>query len=265
MAGNIINAVLLVGAIGLIFGCILAFASIVFAVKTDEREEAILAELPGANCGGCGYAGCSAYAAAVVNDAAPVNACSVGKDALAKKIARIMGVQAVATEEKVAKVMCMGNCENAEDKYQYQGIEDCVAAAKLAGGAKSCPNGCLGLGSCVAVCPFGAISVVNGVAIIDEEKCTACGKCINKCPKKVISFEPKKNNYWVACVNEEKGALANKYCKTACIGCKMCEKACMVNAIKVLDNCAKVDYSLCINCGECAAKCPKKVIVTRGA
>ena len=258
----ILYPVLIVGAIGLIFGCLLALASVVFNVETDEREEMIISALPGANCGACGYAGCSAYAAAIVNDGAPINSCPVGKAKVSMKIAEIMGVETGEVEEKTAKVMCMGSCDVAIDKYEYHGISDCAAAAKLAGGAKSCPNGCLGLGNCVAVCKFGAISVVNGVAVVNEEKCTACGMCINKCPKHIIKFVPKKNKVWVPCSNNEKGVQTKQYCSVGCIGCKMCEKVCPVSAITVTDNFASIDYSLCINCGECALKCPKKVIHT---
>lgn len=259
----ILYPVLTVGAIGLIFGCLLAFAAIVFEVKKDEREEKILSELPGANCGACGFAGCSAYAAAVVNDGAPVNSCSVGKDAVAKKIADIMGVSAAKTEPRVAKVMCAGNCDVAQEKYEYHGISDCAAAAKLGGGAKSCPDGCLGLGSCVSVCAFGAITIENGVAVIDENKCTSCGMCINKCPKHIIKFVPKNSSVWALCSNKEKGVLTKEYCSVGCIGCKICEKSCPNEAIKVTDNVAAIDYFLCKNCGICAEKCPKKVILKK--
>lgn len=257
----IITAVAVVGITGLIFGLLLSFASVIFAVKTDDREELILSELPGANCGACGYAGCSAYAAAIVSEGAPVNSCSVGKDPVAKKIAKIMGVEAKAVEPKTARVMCSGNCSVATDKYEYHGINTCSAAVKLAGGAKECPNGCLGLGSCVSVCPFGAIEIVEGIAVIDDEKCQACGKCIAKCPKGIIKFVPKKNKYSVLCSNREKGAAKiNKYCKAGCVACRMCEKVCPAGAIKVTDNFAEIDYGLCTGCGECAEKCPKKVI-----
>lgn len=256
----ILYPVLIVGIIGLLFGLLLAFASIIFEVKADEREEKILEELPGANCGACGYAGCSAYASAILNDNAPVNACSVGKNRVANKIADIMGVKAEAVEEKSARVMCIGNCDVSKYKYEYHGISDCFAAMKLAGGAKTCPNGCLGLGNCVSVCNFGAISIVNGVAVIDEEKCTACGMCINKCPKRIIKFVPKKNKVWVPCSNNEKGINTKEYCSVGCIGCKMCEKVCPTSAISVTQNFATIDYQKCINCGECAQKCPKKII-----
>jgi len=261
---NIILAVVIVGVIGLIFGLLLSFASVIFKVEADEREEKILSVLPGANCGACGFAGCSAYASAIVSEGADINLCSVGKAPVANSIAQIMGIEAKLVEEKVAKVMCGGNCELAIDKYVYSGPKNCKAASRLGNGAKSCPNGCLGLGSCVNVCKFDAISIINGIAVIDEEKCTACGMCIKECPKRIIDFVPKKNKYYVECKNTEKGALANKYCAVSCIGCKKCEKECPNEAIKVENNYAKIDYSLCDSCGTCADVCPKHIIKIRG-
>lgn len=263
--GSIISAVLVVGGIGLIFGCLLAFASIVFEVKQDKRIEQIQSVLPGANCGACGFAGCSAYAASIVQDKTPVNMCSVGKAPVANAIGIIMGVDAGEVTEKVAKVMCGGNCSSAVMKYEYMGIQDCAAEAKLSGGAKQCPYGCLGLGSCAKVCPFGAISIVAGIAVVDPEKCQACGKCLKTCPKGIIHFVPKENREWVLCSNKDKGAVANKYCSVSCIGCKMCEKVCPSDAIHVVDNLARIDYDKCISCGACAAKCPRKAIVVEGA
>lgn len=260
---NIIYAVAIVGIIGLIFGLLLSFASVIFKVETDEREGKIVEVLPGANCGGCGFAGCSAYAAAVVSGNAPVNACSVGKDAVAAKIAEIMGVKAEKSEPMCARVMCAGDCDKAPDKYIYTGNEDCRSAVRLAGGAKACPNGCLGLGSCVKVCKFGAISVTDGIASVDEEKCTACGACVKTCPKHIIELIPQKSKYYVQCKNTEKGALTNKHCKVGCIGCRKCEKACPVGAVAVNDNLAKIDCSKCIGCGACAAECPRKIITLR--
>ncbi len=257
---EIISAVLVVGITGLIFGCILAIASVIFAVKKDERIDKIAEVLPGANCGACGMAGCSAYAAAIVESGAAINLCSVGKAAVAEKIAGIMGTEAGEVEEKVAKVLCQGTCENATDKYIYEGVADCRAAQRLAGGAKECAYGCLGLGTCVKACMFDAIKIENGIAVVDEEKCTGCGKCREACPKNVIELVPKSAKAVVLCKNKDKGAAVNKYCKTGCIACRICEKNCEFGAITVNDNCATIDYEKCTGCGVCAEKCPKKVI-----
>ncbi len=261
---EILTAAAVVGGLGLLFGLLLSFASVVFAVKKDERIEKITETLPGANCGACGFAGCAAYAEAVVKDGAPVNCCSVGKAPVAEKIGEIMGVDAGDVVEVTARVMCGGVLGKANKKYEYMGISDCVAASKLSGGAKECPYGCLGLGTCVSHCKFGAISVVDGVAIVDEDKCEACGMCLKSCPKGIIEFVPKTNKEWVLCKNHDRGALANKYCKVSCIGCKMCERICPTGAVTVTDNLAHIDYDKCVGCGQCAAKCPRKIIVIKG-
>lgn len=258
--GNIMAAVCVVGGVGLLFGLLLAFAAHIFAVKKDEREEKVLSVLPGANCGSCGYAGCSAYADAVVNGGAPVNGCTVGKAAVAKQIADIMGVQAGEVRECVARVMCSGNYASVVYKFEYRGIEDCIAAAKFAGGAKKCESGCLGLGHCATVCSFGAISVKDGVAVVDEDICQGCGKCVKSCPKNLIKLVPKDARHWVLCSSPEMGKFVNQFCKKGCIGCKLCEKACAFDAVHVVDNHAVIDYDKCKNCGACSRKCPRGVI-----
>lgn len=260
---NMIAAVCVVGGVGLLFGLLLAFAAHIFAVKKDERAEKILSVLPGANCGSCGYAGCGAYAEAVVSGEAPVNACTVGKSAVAEKIADIMGVEAGEVQECTARVMCGGDCASAVYKFEYNGIMDCAAAAKFAGGAKKCESGCLGLGHCAAVCPFGAIRIQNGVAVVDDTLCQACGKCIKACPKNLIKLVPKETRHWVLCSNPETGKEVNQSCKKGCIACKLCEKACAFDAIHVVDNHAVIDYDKCKNCGACAKKCPRGVIYAK--
>lgn len=257
---DIISAVLVVGGIGLIFGCLLAYASMVFYVYRDGRIDKLEEILPGANCGACGFAGCSAYAAAVAEGKASVNGCVVGKSAVAQSAASIMGVDAEEEAEFVAHVMCSGSADAARYKFEYMGARDCIAMSKIAGGRKSCPSGCLGMGSCVQVCKFGAISVENGVASVDPEKCTACGMCVKKCPKQIIALVPKDARVFVNCSSVEKGPDATKSCKASCIGCRLCEKNCEHGAIHVEENHAIIDYSKCTACGRCAEKCPKKVI-----
>ena len=260
---SILYPALAVGAIALLLGAILAFASIVFKVETDEREEQIAEILPGANCGGCGYAGCSAFAKAIVQDGAEITKCNLMTDDKLEAIASIMGVKAGKKVKKVARVSCKGTCEVAKDKYEYYGLSDCVTASQLGGGAKACAYGCLGLGSCAEKCPFGAISIVDGVAVVDEEKCVGCGACANICPKGLIKIAEVKPSAFVSCASLDKGAVVKNVCEAGCIGCKICEKKCEFDAICVENNLAKVDSDKCTACGICAEACPKKIIEIR--
>ena len=258
---GIISATVTVGAIGLIFGLLLAFAAVIFKVNADERIGKIEEVLPGANCGGCGFAGCSAYAKAVVEDNAPVNGCSVGGAAVAEKIGSIMGKTADVGEPKVARVLCGGTIDNASTKYDYYGVQDCNAANKLGGGQKECEFGCLGFGTCTKACQFDAIHIIDGVARVDEDKCTACGMCVAACPKKIIELMPKNKKVAVLCKNTKIGKEVMNSCKVGCLGCKLCEKNCAFEAVKVEDNLARIDYEKCKACGLCVQKCPKNVIV----
>ena len=263
---TVIIAVVVLGVLGAVFGLILAFAAKVFAVEKDPREEAIAGCLPGANCGGCGFPGCSGYAAAVVKGEAPVNACAAGGAAVAAQIAEIMGVSAGDSVRKVAQVHCTG-CGQNHTQYQYVGLDDCQAAARLPGGGPlSCSFGCLGMGSCEKVCPFDAIHVVDGVAKVDEDKCKACNKCVDACPRHIIALEPykTKRHVTVPCSSKDKGGEVRKICDNGCIGCSLCVKACPKEAIAVTDNLARIDYEKCIGCGLCAQKCPRKLITVDG-
>ena len=263
---TVIAAVVVLGVLGAIFGLILAYASKAFAVEKDPREEAISACLPGANCGGCGYPGCSGYAAAVVAGKAATNCCAAGGDAVAVQIAEIMGVKAEASAMMIAQVQCTGGCRGHE-QYEYVGIHDCAAAARLPGGGPAgCSFGCLGFGTCEAVCPFDAIHVVDGVAKVDEEKCKACKKCVDACPRHIILLAPYKTKRHVAitCSSKDKGADVRKVCDNGCIGCGLCAKACPKEAITVDKNLAVIDYDKCVGCGLCAQKCPRKLITVDG-
>ena len=258
---DIIYPMLSMGALGLVLGALLAIASKIFAVEKDEVAEAITEVLPGANCGSCGFAGCSAYANAISKDGAKINACSPGGQNVADAIAGILGVESAQVEEKIAVVRCSGTHDVAKDKFEYTGIKDCGAVASLQGaGQKSCDYGCLGFGSCVKVCCRGAISIVDGIAVIDIDKCGGCGECVAVCPKHLIDLVPRKTKYVVKCQSCDKGAQMKEKCSVGCIGCKICEKNCEAGAITIENNHAVIDYSKCTGCGICAQKCPKKII-----
>lgn len=250
----------IMAALGAFFGIMLAVASRVFAVKVDERVSAVRDALPGANCGGCGYSGCDALATAIVEGKAPCNACPVGGNAAAEEIAAVMGVTVQQQVRMRAQVLCMGSDLYAAKKYIYQGVQDCISASRLAGGDKLCADGCLGLGSCVAACKFEALSIRNGVAVVDPERCSGCSACVETCPKKLIRLIPYDTPYVVACMSHEKGAAVMRQCKIGCIGCSLCQKACEVGAVSVQENLAVIDLAKCAGCGKCAEKCPRHII-----
>lgn len=257
---KILLPVLIFIGLGLLMGALLALASKLFAVKKDEKAEAIKECLPGANCGGCGYSGCDAYAAAVSAGDAPVNKCSVGGTEAASKIAQIMGVDAGAQVRMRAQVMCSGTGEYAKKKYIYEGIDDCVAASKIGGGDKMCKNGCIGLGTCVRACPFDAIVVENGVAAVDYSKCKGCGICVSACPKGIIKLIPFDAKHWVGCMSVDDGKNTRKVCDVGCISCKICQKNCPAGAINVDNFVASIDYDKCTGCDICTDKCPRHII-----
>lgn len=260
---EILIPALIFAALGAAIGILLAVASKAFAVPVNEKAEHITELLPGANCGGCGYSGCAALAEAIAEGKAKPNACAVGGDAVAKEIAKYMGVESEKLERMHAQVKCNG-CEGvAKHKFVYEGVHDCKAAMQLGGGSKTCPNGCLGLGTCEAKCPFGAIKVVNRIAKVDKEKCRACGLCVASCPKNIIRLVPYDAKYSVNCVSTEKPIVKKNYCDTSCIGCKLCEKNCAQGAITVTNFVASIDYSKCVSCGVCVGKCPRKIIVLK--
>lgn len=258
----IITAAAIVACVGIFVGLFLGVAGIFFKVEVDEKEEAVLAALPGNNCGGCGYAGCSGLAAAIAKGEAAVNACPVGGEAVGAQIAAIMGVAAEKTEKMVAYVHCNGDCDKAKVDYEYSGIKDCRMLQFVPGGGpKSCNSGCLGYGSCVKACPFDAIKVVKGIAVVDKDRCKACGKCMEVCPKHLISLIPYSAKQVVACSSTDKGPVTTKACQVGCVGCGICVKNCSNDAVKVEDFHAIIDHEKCTGCGVCAEKCPKKIIV----
>lgn len=259
---EIIIAALIVGAIGLVIGILLSVASERFAITVDEKEIQIREELPGNNCGGCGYPGCDGLAKAIVSGEAKVNQCPIGGKSVADAIALIMGVESEEIIKMTAFVKCGGTCENATIQYLYHGVKDCNNAAIVPGGGdKQCSHGCMGYGSCVKVCDYHAISIINGVAVVNPSLCQACGKCINTCPNKVITMIPLQKQAFVRCNSKDPAIRARKNCSVSCIGCGLCARNCPNNAIIIENSLARVDYSKCTNCGICKEKCPRKCII----
>lgn len=258
---GILIATAIVGGVGLFIGIFLGVAGIQFKVEVDEREEAVLSALPGNNCGGCGFPGCSGLAAAIAKGEAAVNACPVGGEPVGAKIAEIMGVEASDQVRMMAFVKCQGDCEKTKVDYEYSGVSDCNMLSFVPnGGPKTCNYGCLGFGSCVKACPFNAIHVENGVAIVDKEACKACGKCVVACPKQLIELIPYSSEYVVACSSKDKGPAVMKGCSVGCIGCGICAKNCPNESVHIENFLSKIDQDTCEHCGACMEKCPKKSI-----
>ena len=257
----VLTAVGVLVVIGLVCALILVAAAKFFAVKVDEREQKIRSCLPGANCGACGYTGCDGYAKALAeNPEIKANLCVPGGADTAKALGEIMGVEVEALAKQVAYVHCNGKCENTEKKHIYKGIETCAAAKMFYGGEGACVYGCLGCGDCAKVCTNNAICIVDGVAYVDPNKCTGCGACTKACPNHVIKLVPADAGSIVRCNNKDKGAVARKNCKSACLGCKKCEMNCPTGAVTVTDNLASIDYTKCVRCIACAELCPTHAI-----
>lgn len=256
---NILIALGVLSGLGLLFGAVLAIANKVFYVETDPRLEPLVEALPGANCGGCGYSGCGAYAQAVLDGTAPVGLCSSGGDDCAEKMAAIMGVEAKKVGRQVAFVRCSGT--TAKIKGHYEGPHDCAAATKVGGrGPLTCKFGCLGFGSCTKVCPCNAIKVIEGVAKVDPDLCIGCMACATVCPRNLIVPVRFGFHIKVACASNARGSVTLRGCEIGCIGCTKCQKACPKGAIKVENNLASIDYDLCDDCGLCVEVCPRHLI-----
>lgn len=257
---EILLPVIIVSIIGLVAGVGLSLASKFMAVPVDETQEKIERALPGANCGACGYSGCSGYAAAIAAGEAEPNKCAPGGAVAAEAIAEILGVD-VTTEQRVAFIACKGDRELAKVKYSYTGLERCSAAALIHAGPLECRFGCVGFGDCAAACPFGALTLEDGKPVVCEDICNGCGSCVAACPKGLISLISKDHKLTVKCSNKAKGVSVVKCCDASCIACRLCEKQCEQVAIKVLDNLAVIDYNLCNGCGKCKTVCKRGVIV----
>lgn len=253
---------LIIAGIAGVLAFLLAFLGKFFAVKTDERIDKVAERLAGANCGGCGYAGCKAFAEALVKGEAEINKCNPTGIEDKREIARILGVEVQESEPTVAVVHCMGG-DDCNTKFRYEGYYSCESEELFAGGNKACPYGCLGLGTCSRTCPYHAVSVVGGVSSINGDKCRSCGACIAKCPKRIIDRIPARATVYIGCSSACKGKEVMGACKKGCIACGKCARTCKEGAIELIDNLPHIDYSKCVGCNECAAACPRKCIVVR--
>lgn len=264
---NIVMAVVIVAVLGAVFGFALSWAEKKLAVKKNEKEVAIEAMMPGANCGGCGFAGCMAYADAVANGEAEIGLCNPGGKELAQKMGAIMGKVVAEGDErkKVAHVFCKGDCNVTSQQYAYKGLGDCNSAVMLFGGPNACKSGCIHLGSCISVCPVHAISKdSDGHVSVDETKCIACGKCVAVCPTHAIRLMYADSPYVVDCSNHEKGAATRKECTVGCIGCGICEKKFPESGFVVDDFLSSFDLDKPhAQAQDAMDACPRKVIVKR--
>lgn len=260
-----LNAILIAAAvivvISVIIGILLGILADKFKVEVDPREAAVRECLAGSNCGGCGYAGCDAYAKAIVSEGADPSLCA---SADRTKIGEIMGVALAPGRRMTAFVKCSGTCAKTNPEYAYFDELDCrIAYLAPKHGAKKCSYGCCGYGTCAKVCPFDAIRIVDGLAVVDKEKCQACGKCVAVCPNKLIELVPYDAKFIVRCSSRAKGKDVKAACEDGCLGCGLCMKVCETGAISVVGNLASIDQDKCIGCGKCAEKCPAKIIVNR--
>jgi Na+-translocating ferredoxin:NAD+ oxidoreductase RNF subunit RnfB len=267
MNAIIIYTVITLSLIGLISAVILYFVAQKFKVEEDPRIEQVLALLPGANCGGCGFPGCQGMADALVkaSDISDLN-CPVSDKEIMKQIGVLLGHEVTQQEPKIAVVRCNGSCENRPKTNHYDGARSCAFASSLYSGDTGCSYGCLGHGDCVAVCKFDAIYIdpITNLPVVDQEKCVACGACVKACPKGIIELRnkgKKDRRIYVSCINKDRGAVAKKACNVACIGCSKCQKVCAFDAITIENNLAYIDYNKCKLCRKCVTECPTNSII----
>lgn len=266
MTGTIIWTIVILSCLGLVLAVVLYLVARKFRVDEDPRIDEIEKVLPGANCGGCGYAGCRAFASSAVKASGLENHfCPVGGNPVMKQVAAILGFEMAEKAPQLAVLRCNGSCANRPRVNIYDGLQSCRVKAALYSGDTLCPYGCLGCGDCVAACQFGAIKMNPDTLLpeVDESLCTACGACVKACPKGLLELRnkgPRGMREYVACSNKDKGPVARKACKASCIGCGMCEKTCTHGAIVLENNVAYIDYNKCKLCRECEAVCPTGAI-----
>lgn len=259
----IITAILAMAALGCALSIVLGVAAKVFYVYVDPRIEKILDVLPGANCGGCGYAGCSDYAEAIVKSGAPPNLCVAGGSDVTNQVCSIMCISAETGERKVAKIFCQGSDEKTVKRFVYSGANDCRAAIVATGGDKACQYGCLGLGTCIRACPFGALSMgENGLPVVNKLLCTGCGNCVEVCPRNIPRLIPISQKTANLCSSHDGGKVVKQVCSVGCIACGLCKKNCPEEAVSMEDKLAVVNPDKCTGQGFCIEKCPSGSMVS---
>lgn len=256
---------LILGGFALISSTGLLFASKKFHVDEDPRIEEVAELLPAANCGACGYTGCTAYAEHIVSKMDLNTPCPVADEESLQAIAELLNLEAPVGEKTVASLMCNGTDENAKLVMDYRGIRDCWAATLVADSTKACAYSCIGLGSCLPACNFDALHLKDGIIEVDEENCTGCGQCVSACPKNVLHMRPVSKTVTVTCSNFDKGPDVKKACAVVCFACQKCVKVCDDDAITVENSLAKIDYSKCTLCEKCIEECPTNAIQIKGA
>lgn len=262
----IVVSVLVLFGLGFVAAAILAVASKVLYVEEDPRVEAVTEVLPGANCGGCGFAGCESYAAAVVSDPSiPPNMCCAGGASTATKVAELTGKAMGDSEPQVAFRRCLKTEGQVKTLFEYHGVPSCAAAKLVANGPDACAYSCLGFGDCVRACPFGAMWIEDRLVHIDPEKCTACGTCVRTCPNGILELVPQRARVMVFCSSKDKAKQVKEVCEVGCISCMSCVKKCPAKAVTMEDNRIIIDHKACLEYGPsceevCAGKCPRNIL-----
>lgn len=267
MSQIILFTIITLVAIGAAAAIILYFVAQKFKVFEDPRIDQVEEVLPAANCGGCGFPGCRNFAETLVKtDSWDDLFCPVGGNDTMAKAASILGKEAIEQAPRVAVVRCNGAPEFRPRTNVYDGAPTCAIAHSLYTGEGGCPHGCLGEGDCVAVCDFDAIHMnpATDLPVVVDDNCTACGACVDACPRDIIELRKKNKKdrkIFVSCINEEKGPVPKKNCSVVCIGCSKCFKVCPYDAITMNNNLAFIDSEKCKLCRKCVVVCPTSAIL----